>query len=59
MWTSRTRVSVTVSLVNGHTQTTATIHSDPYVAVADAFRAMKQQLQPVVVAPRARALAFA
>ena len=43
----RTLVCLTMALTDGTVRTAATIHTDVYVAVADAFRAVRQQtLQP-------------
>jgi ribosome-associated translation inhibitor RaiA len=40
----RTRVSLTLSLMDGTSRTAAVTHADAYVAVADAFRVVRQQL---------------
>jgi hypothetical protein len=41
---NRTAVQLTLVLANGTTRTVATTRPDPYVAVSDAFRAVRQQL---------------
>lgn len=53
----RTMVSVTVLLTNGSMPTTTTVHVNTYVGVADAFRAVRHQVQ-APAAPRAK-LAYA
>jgi hypothetical protein len=49
----RTSVTLILRLMDGNSRTTASVHADAYVGVADAFRAAKQLLQPVAP-PRAR-----
>ena len=41
---SRTTVQLTMVLVDGTSQTVVSTRTDPYVAVADAFRSVRQQL---------------
>src|SRR4051794_7641726 len=41
---NRTAVQLTLVLANGISRTVATTRPDPYVAVSDAFRAVRQQL---------------
>jgi hypothetical protein len=40
----RTRICLTLSLTDGTSRTAAITHADAYVAVADAFRVVRQQL---------------
>jgi hypothetical protein len=47
----RTQISATVRLTNGCVQTTATVHADTYVGVANAFRAIRHQLLPAQATP--------
>jgi ribosome-associated translation inhibitor RaiA len=56
---NRTTVRLTLVLADGTTRTAATTHADPYVAVSDAFRVVRQQLLagPPVVKPDLRATA--
>jgi ribosome-associated translation inhibitor RaiA len=42
----RTMISATVRLTNGHVETRASVHTDPYVCIANAFRAIRQA-QPI------------
>jgi hypothetical protein len=55
----RTLVSTTVRLVDGTVRTSATVHADTYVGVADAFRAILRQHQPMQQRVPPRRLAFA
>src|ERR1044071_5611975 len=40
----RTTVRLSLGLASGMSRTVTTTHTDPYVAVSDAFRAVRQQL---------------
>jgi ribosome-associated translation inhibitor RaiA len=51
---SRTTVQLTVVLADGTSRTVATTRPDPYVAVSDAFRSVRQQL---LAAPAGRLVA--
>jgi ribosome-associated translation inhibitor RaiA len=51
---NRTAVQLTLVLANGTSRTVATTRPDPYVAVSDAFRAVRQQL---LAAPPGRLVA--
>lgn len=55
----RTLISATIELTTGAVQTTATAHADTYVGVADAFRAIRKQLQPPESPQSSHSLAFA
>jgi hypothetical protein len=54
----RTSISLTLHLTDGSVQTTATVHADVYVGVADMFRDVKQRIRPTIP-PHVRAVAFA
>lgn len=41
---NHTTVQLTLVLVDGRSRTVATTRPDPYVAISDAFRAVRQQL---------------
>jgi hypothetical protein len=43
----RTTVTLTLALVNGTSRTVVASRTDPYVAVSDAFRSVRQQLLAV------------
>lgn len=45
----RTRITASIRLTDGTVQTSATMHADTYVGVADAFRALRHQSQPMLV----------
>ena len=51
---NRTVVQLTLVLANGTSRTVAATRPDPYVAVSDAFRAVRQQL---LAAPPGRLVA--
>jgi sigma 54 modulation/S30EA-like ribosomal protein len=55
----RIMVSVTLTLMDGIARAAATIQADVYVGVADAFRAVRQQMLPPVPQTRARVVALA
>lgn len=54
---SRTAVHLTLVLADGASRLAATAHADPYVAVSDAFRMVRQQLLAAAAAPPGRLVA--
>ena len=44
---NRTTVHLAMALASGPSRTVTTTHTDPYVAVSDAFRSLRQQLLAV------------
>jgi hypothetical protein len=49
----RTRISATVQLVNGDVKTSAIVHENAYVGIADTFRAIRQHTFQQVLPRRA------
>lgn len=53
----RTKVSLALSLTDGTAQTATVAHADAYVAVADVFRIVRQQLLDATAAASHRLIA--
>ena len=54
---NRTTVHLAMVLATGASRTVTTTHTDPYVAVSDAFRSVRQQLLAVSPTPPGRLVA--